>query len=480
MATAMTPDEIKARLDEIQSRMTEIDSDHAGKALPDELRSEFESLVSERKELQRLEKELEARREVIEEAAEQPESRERGFEVRKPRARGEDIYDLSTVRSAVNSPEEATRELTERAKYAIEHGNFAADSIDPDEARANAERLLKSKDTKQGDLARRMLETGSPLYERAFGKALVGTPLNDAETRALSTTDANGGYAIPFTLDPTVIHTSNQSVNPFRAISRVVQVTTDNWNGITSAGVSASYKAEAAEANDDSPTLSQPSIHPERADCFVPYSIEVGQDWSGLQAEITGMIQEAKDDLEATKFATGAGSGSNEPFGLFTGATVSLNTAGTATFAVADLYSAEAALPPRHRPRAQWVANRIIYGKVRQFDTNGGASLWTENLQKGLANNVPTSGNTGYDLLGYPANELSTMGTTTATGGTLAVLGNFSRFVIVDRIGMNVELIPHLFHTANNRPSGQRGLFAVWRNSSKVIDPNAFRVLKSL
>jgi predicted phage gp36 major capsid-like protein len=44
---------------------------------------------------------------------------------------------------------------------------------------------------------------------------------------------------------------------------------------------------------------------------------------------------------------------------------------------------------------------------------------------------------------------------------------------------MSVELIPHLFHTSNNRPSGQRGLYAVWRNGSKVLDPNAFRLLDS-
>lgn len=468
----MTPEEIKARLGEIQVRLTDIDKEYAGKALSEEARGEFEGLVSEREELDRLDAELRARREKLEEAAPKETAREAGFNIQKERVRGNEVYDLSTVRAAVNNPEAAAREMRDRAKYAIEQGNFAADSVSKEDAQSNAERLLEKID-KNGSLARRFLETGSPDYERAFGKAIVGSPLNDAEQRALSTSDSSGGYNIPFTLDPTVIHTSAHSVNPFRSISRVVQVVTDNWNGVTSAGVTARYTTEADEVGDNAPSFGQPAIHPERADCFVPYSIELGQDWSGLQGELSMMVQEAKDDLEATKFAFGTGT--DQPQGVLIGGTASVTTSGTAALAVGDIFLAEEALSPRHRSRAQWVANRSVYNRIRQFDTNGGANLWTENLQAGLANNGPTPGNTGYNLIGYQANELSTMGTSVAAGGTVAVIGDFSKYVIVDRIGMSVEIVPHLFATNANRPSGQRGLFAFWRNSAEVVDPLAFR-----
>lgn len=473
----MTPDEIKARLGEIQSRMVGLDKEFAGQEMPEAERDEFKSLVGEREELEKLEKELRVRRELIEKAAEQPESREAGFQVKKERVRGEDVFDLSTIRMSVNSPQEAVREMKERAKYAIEQGDFASDSIDPDEARGNAEKLLKTVD-RDGALARRYLETGSPTYQRAFGKVLLGQEPTPEERTALGVTGANGGYAVPYTLDPTVIHTSTYSVNPFRAISRVIQITATTWNGVSSAGISAAYAAEATEASDNSPTLVQPTITPVRAQAFVPYSIEIDQDWMGLQAEITSMISEAKDDLEASKFF--GGSGTNEPYGVSTGATATLNTAATATFAVADVYSTEVALPPRYRPRAEWIANRAIYNRIRQFDTAGGAQLWTENLQRGLANQVPTPGNTGYNLLSYPTNEVSTMGTSIATGGTIAILGDFSKFVIVDRVGMNVELIPHLFGSSNRYPTGQRAIYAIWRNGSKVVDGNAFRKLLAL
>ena len=48
--------------------------------------------------------------------------------------------------------------------------------------------------------------------------------------------------------------------------------------------------------------------------------------------------------------------------------------------------------------------------------------------------------------------------------------------VIVERIGLPIELIPHLFGS-NHRPTGERGLYAYSRNGSKVVDANAFRVL---
>jgi HK97 family phage major capsid protein len=54
------------------------------------------------------------------------------------------------------------------------------------------------------------------------------------------------------------------------------------------------------------------------------------------------------------------------------------------------------------------------------------------------------------------------------------IYGDFSRYLIVDRVGLTVETIPHLFG-ASQRPTGQRGLYAYWRNGAKVLDANAFR-----
>lgn len=51
-------------------------------------------------------------------------------------------------------------------------------------------------------------------------------------------------------------------------------------------------------------------------------------------------------------------------------------------------------------------------------------------------------------------------------------------YLIADRLGMSVELIPHLFGATNRFPTGQRGLFAIWRTGGGVTAANALRYLE--
>jgi hypothetical protein len=48
----------------------------------------------------------------------------------------------------------------------------------------------------------------------------------------------------------------------------------------------------------------------------------------------------------------------------------------------------------------------------------------------------------------------------------IMIFGDFRYYLIVDRIGMTVELVPHLFGATNQRPIGARGLLAYWRNTA--------------
>ena len=64
---------------------------------------------------------------------------------------------------------------------------------------------------------------------------------------------------------------------------------------------------------------------------------------------------------------------------------------------------------------------------------------------------------------------MSTDGTALTSGASVITVGDFTRFLIVDRVGMTVELIPHLFGTVNHMPLGRRGLYCYWRTSSAVL-----------
>ena len=215
-----------------------------------------------------------------------------------------------------------------------------------------------------------------------------------------------------------------------------------------------SRSAEAAESSDNAPTLGQPVVKAERVQGFIPFSIELEQDWNTLLAEMTNLLTDAKDVEEATSFVTGTGV-SPEANGILTtlgaGANVTANT-----FTLGSLYSLQGALPARWRSNASFMASLDVYNAVRQFDTAGGAALWTY-----LSDGLPDR------LLGRPAFESSVMpDASIAINDKYLLYGDFRQFLIVDRVGMSVELVPHLLG-ANRRPTGS--LWVVWRSAASMM-----------
>lgn len=378
-------------------------------------------------------------------------------------------WDLSEVREWGRSPREITSELRARALTAVEkmHGTT-------DKTRNTMANIIEQWDSPDGRIAKLALYTSDPDYVSAFAKAARGmeNALSDKErsavSRAMSLTDTSGGYLVPFQLDPTVIITSNGSTNPVRNIARKVIATGDVWNGVASAAVSWSWDAEAAEVSDDATTFSQPTVPIYKAAGFVPISIEAMQDEANVAGEVARLLAFGKDTLESAAFVTG--SGSAQPTGIITALSGSATAQVTATtrgaFGLVDVYALDEALPARFRSMGSWLGHRQALNDVRQFTVAGGADVW-ERLQF----DAPPL------LLGRPAYEASDMTATVTTTNHYLVFGDFSNFVVADRIGVNVEFIPHLFHTSNNRPSGQRGWYAYYRVGSDSVLDGAFRVL---
>lgn len=330
---------------------------------------------------------------------------------------------------------------------------------------------------------------GAPAYERAFAK-LVGNPTHGhltwtpeeadayrrvaevhAEQRAMSLTDNAGGYMVPLTLDPAVNLTSAGSVNPLRQIARVVQTSTESWNGITSAGVTAEWLAEAAEAADASPTLDQPSIPVHKGSAFVPFSFEIEGDAVNFLAELGKLLVDSAEQLSATAFATGSGNG--QPRGFITALaaaspTVVVTGDGSEVLADGDPVKLQNALPPRFQPNSRFVAALPTLNWLRFAETTNGSLLYPS-----LQANPPT-------LLGRPVHEVSNMDGTLNPAATEAnyvlAVGDWSQFVICDRVGSTLELVPHLVGS-NRRPTGQRGALLWFRTGSDVVVDNAFRLL---
>jgi HK97 family phage major capsid protein len=472
----MTIEERTARQSEIRARLAEIDSEFAGGAMDEESRSEWDELNTEYDQHEVAIADAQRRQERIRALADNPDAT---VQVVRPAqgtrtgggSRPENIYDLAEIRNQARSIDDLPRLMRDNAMRAVEQARFPGVSkfrgMTRERAQERVAELLDTVDDDNGTLARRVLTTGSPTYLRAFGKMLANGGLTAEEQRALSLgTDADGGFAVPFQLDPTVILTSDGVEDPLRAIARVEQIVGKEWQGITSAGVSIGRSGEATESDDDSFTIDQEPVKATRVDAFVPFSLEIEADWSRMQAEITRVLADAKMTEEAGSFINGTGV-APQPEGLLTGTTQDVPTVGANAFADDDLYALEEALPERWLANATFLAHRSFYNAVRQLGAAGdGGNLWVR-----LADGLPP------ELIGYPARRQSELPSFNAAADqVLAVFGDYRQFLIVDRVGMSVELVPHLIG-ANRRPTGQRGVYAYWRNASKVLVDGAFRRL---
>ena len=389
---------------------------------------------------------------------------------------------LSNIRYGLDEPAGDVRRLT--VPEARDRALRVLDARDAtmhlsDNQKSAVEKSLR----RDSDIARRILATENEEYRSAFVKLTTRAQaiLTPEEARAVQTfeeyramsegTSSAGGYGVPVFIDPSIILTAQETDNPFLTLARQVDVNTNKWNGVSSAGVSWSFDTEASAVSDDSPTLAQPSVDVFMARGFIPYSIEVGMDYPGFADEMSRLLGAGYDELLLDKFTRGSGSG--EPKGLITALDANTNVevllATGGTLAAADVYNVWAKLPQKYRRRASWLNSVEINNKIRQLGTANVFHAYTENLTAEWAGIFFNKGV-------YETPYMTDL-TTSAVHTNVAVVGDFSNYVIARRAGMNVELVPQLFDVTNNRPTGQRGWFAYARIGGNSVNDLGFRLL---
>jgi HK97 family phage major capsid protein len=497
---ALTIEGRRTRITDINGRLTEVAAAYPAAVLPTDTQAEWDQLVAEKRDHEAALASVEARNAVLAQVhagngASHDAPQGSGNGNGQPQQQGygaapafhpsRDIYDLGAIRQQARRPEDLPALYRDNALRAIEQHRFPG-SPSREAAQTAVEKLLDTvTDDRNGELPRRILATGSPGYTRVFGEAMrVGNPGmlsgRDRDILALGESpDSAGGFAVPFQLDPTIVLTSSGGVSPLRDIARIEKIVGKEYDLVTSAGVTAHRVAEAATASDDSPTLAQPTVRAERVQGFIPFSIELQGDWNALQAQMLGLLADAKalEEADAGGATTGFLLGTGTPpqaGGIITTMPVGSQVAsGTVnTFQLSDIFKVKNAVGNRFRPRGQWMASSAIYDLCRQFGTSI-ANIWAESLQVG----VPSK------LIGYGVNEASAMAVVTTTGAFPLLFGAFDQYLIVDSVGMNMELVPQLVQqvvagTGPARPTGQRGYFAWWRNNAVIVNANAFRLLK--
>jgi HK97 family phage major capsid protein len=472
-------EELQRLANDVQDEMVAMERESDGRPYGDDERAKFVGLKKTKTEIGKRIAELRARQAAVAGYASNSARIEAGTDGYYPtRDRVERHPDPFQPRHLAEARDQGLRAIDQHA------GVLSARA-------ANTLETLVREDDPTGEGGRYLAAVGNPAYLSAF-KKLIKDPLTGhlrftpaeveavrvagaAESqRAMSiATGSAGGFAVPFILDPSVMLTSTGALNPVRDIARTVTITgAREWRGVASDGVTAGYVAEATAATDASPTLVQPAIITYQWRVFVPFSIELSQDWTAIDEELVRLASDARAVNDATQFLTGAGTSS--PGGILniggTGGlttTQRVQTAVSATYAVGDPWLLKAQVPPRFIPTSTYAGAPGLWDRTYRFVAQGST---TEPRQF-----------SGGDFVGRPKVEWSTMVNTTTTGSKLLIAGDFSGYTIVDRLGTTAEIIPHLFGAAQgNLPTGQRGIYIYGRTGAGVTMPNAFRYLEVL
>ena len=348
----------------------------------------------------------------------------------------------------------------------------------PDSARAFVTDALDADRDPDALLARWALATGRDAYRSAFVKVLADpirghllwdeserAAFQDVElvsSRAMGTgSGAAGAFMMPFFLDPAIMLTNSGVAAGIRGKVRNVATAGNTWNGVSSAGASFEWKAEAAEAADGAPTLAQPDVPLHTASVFVPFSVEL--EAASNVGELQRVMIDEYDVNVAQAIVNGTGTG--QPNGIVTALSASIIALGTLnTLAASDVYGLQNALAPRFQKGASFAANLSTINTIAQMETANGAKQFPE------ASNS--------ELLRRALVEDSTLGDVgTATPNASIAYGDFERgYVFATGVGTRIELVQHMLG-ANGRPTGERGYWLWARVGGDVVNASAIELL---
>lgn len=458
----MTIEEMRAGVEYVESLLTEIHTRNADKALEGDEKTAWDEGKQYVIDTRAVIADIEARSKVFETAAANGQpgdagARDAGFQIQRK------TEPASVLEDRAATPRQVADAIVRQVE---EH------DTDPTQVK----RLLKRHGSDRS-WARGLLHRSQDVYTEAFLKYMTGRHMeltNEERTALSATTDANGGYLVPTHLDPTIILTNDGTSNAIRAISRVVTTlgASNVWNGVTSAGVTASWDAPQTEVSDDSPTFGAPSIPVHKAQALVQAEIEAFEDISGLAGDVLMLFADARDRLEGAAHATGTGS--DQPTGIFTALDANTNVEITSTTAATigkvDLNLVYRSVPVRFRGRASWLMNPLYALAIHDLGTAVSAS-YSGDLREGPAGTI----------LNRPvveSDDAPTTQTTTVKDNEI-ILGDFSNYVIVDKPGStSIEFIPHLFNTTTNLPDGRRAWYMHFRSGADSVNDVAFRLLQ--
>lgn len=317
----------------------------------------------------------------------------------------------------------------------MSNDNTAIDTKEFDEKLAGIESKLAARldaiEAKANRMAADNDNKDDPDVETKALNQFLRTGQVDAELKTLVVgTPASGGYTVAPEYATNIIKKLVE-LSPMRRLASVMSIGTSKiYIPTLDTDAAGGWVTETGTRASSEPTFGQTEIDVFEHAVVIPVSRQLLEDsFIDLSSFLADRIATKFAQAEATAFTKGDGSG--KPEGLlasgnsFDSVTAKLDGSDLLAKIVELYYS----LPTPYAQRASWAMTRATMGKIRAAaDVAANRSgIWSD----GLADGTPAR------LLGAPVEEFPDMDGWAASK-TVAVLGDFSLYQIVDRVGLDI------------------------------------------
>jgi HK97 family phage major capsid protein len=303
--------------------------------------------------------------------------------------------------------------------------------------------------------------------------------LNTLELKALNiTTAAEGGYAVPESLDK-LIEVKLRDISPMRTIANTVSVGSADYKKLVAlSGIASGWVAETA-ARPETQTPNFAEIAPPMGELYAnPAATQLMLDDAAFDVEAWLAQEIALEFAQKEAQAFILGSGIARPKGFLTYATATasdatrafgtlqyLPTGVAASFPTSNpadkLIDLVHALRPAYRQGGVFVMNSKTLSVIRKMKDGQGGFIWQQSLSQDRPNL----------LLGYPVVEAEDMPDIAADSLSVA-FGNFKRgYLIADRGSVRILRDPY-----SNKPFVH--FYATRRTGGAVVNSEAIKLLK--
>jgi HK97 family phage major capsid protein len=286
-----------------------------------------------------------------------------------------------------------------------------------------------------------------------------------------TTTGSQGGFTVDTEVARTVVNALKE-FGGMRQVSTVIStsgfglLSYPTSNGTSEVGAIVAQNAEVARANPTFGTVGIPAYKYSSNDVAVP--IELLQD-SGIDIEafVNARLVERLGRITNQHFTTGTGT--DEPNGIVTGATIGLTAANSTSQVTAITYDSLVALQHSvdraYRQSAGWMFNDNTLMRLRQMKDGSGRPIFVPGYETGNPAGAPDR------LLGDPITVNQDMANMAANARSI-LYGDFTGYVIRDV--MAVEM--YRFTDSAFARFGQVGFLALMRTGGNLVDASKVRV----